>query len=308
MNPDDLARKQVRPHRRGFLGMLAGAAASASLIGSLNLPLQAQDLVYQCPMDADVRSNVPGVCPRCGMTLRAGIPEPQEFPMDMSVSPKPPRANAKTELTFSVHDPQNDKLVSHFQIVHEKLFHMFAVSSDLDYFIHDHPVLGDDSKFRYTIEFPRTGMYRILGDFFPDGATPQLNAKTVIVPGAPMKTPHITKNYDSRRMENMGISLTTEPQVPIAGSETRMFIHLTDADGLEKYIGAWSHMLAASDDVIDLIHSHPFLADGGPEMRFDVYFPRARGYRVWFQFQRKGVINTTYFDVPVADVESAGAQ
>ena len=32
---------------------------------------------------------------------------------------------------------------------------------------------------------------------------------------------------------------------------------------------------------------------------------RARGYRVWFQFQKKGIVNTAYFDIPVADVESA---
>jgi len=302
MTPDDLARIQVRSHRRTFLGILA---ASALGLPFLKNPVFAQDLVYQCPMDPDVRSNVPGVCPRCGMTLRAGIPEPTEFPMDLTVSPKPPKAGTKTELTFAVHDPENDKIVQHYQIVHEMLFHMFVVSADLKWFVHDHPVLGADSKFRYTIEFPRTGMYRILGDFFPDGATPQLNAKTVIVPGAQMETPHLTKDYEHRQMTNMGVSITTEPPVPIAGIETRIFIHLTESEGLEKYIGAWCHMLAASDDVIDLMHSHPFVADGGPEMRFDVYFPRARGYRVWFQFQKKGVVNTAYFDIPVADIEAA---
>ncbi len=294
-------------NRREFFGKLAGAAASASLISKLgDIPLLAQqDLVYQCPMDPDVRSDKPGVCPRCGMTLRAGIPEPQEFPMDLEISPKPPKAGAKTELTFTVHDPQNDKQVKGFQIVHEKLFHMFVVSSDLNYFVHDHPVLGGDGKFRFNVEFPRTGLYRILGDFFPNGATPQLNAKTVIVPGGMMQPPHLTKDYNQRQMTNMGVSITTQPPVPIAGIETRIFIHLTDAEGLEKYIGAWCHMLAASDDVIDLMHSHPFVADGGPEMRFDVYFPRARGYRVWFQFQKKGVINTAYFDIPVADIEQS---
>jgi hypothetical protein len=306
MTPDDLARVRVRTHRRAFLGVLAGAAAaSATGVFSGGMPLFAQDLVYQCPMDPDVRSNVPGVCPRCGMTLRSGIPEPTEFPMDFSFSPKPARVGAKTELAFTIRDPQNDKQVEHFQIVHEKLFHLFVVSSDLNFFVHDHPVFGKDSVFRYQIEFPRAGMYRILGDFFPDGATPQLNAKTIFVPGGSMETPHLTKNYDQKQMSNMGVSITTQPPVPIAGIETRIFIHLTEAEGLEKYIGAWCHMLAASDDVIDLMHSHPFVADGGPEMRFDVYFPRAKGYRVWFQFQKKGVVNTAYFDIPVADIESA---
>ena len=66
-----------------------------------------------------------------------------------------------------------------------------------------------------------------------------------------------------------------------------MFFKVKPAEGLEKYLGAWGHMLAASDDLIDLIHTHPFLADGGPNMQFNVIFPRAATYRVWVQFQRR---------------------
>ena len=58
-----------------------------------------------------------------------------------------------------------------------------------------------------------------------------------------------------------------------------------------------------SDDLIDMIHSHPFLADGGPEIQFNMIFPRARNYRVWVQFQRNGVVNTAHFDVPVKELE-----
>ena len=73
-------------------------------------------------------------------------------------------------------------------------------------------------------------------------------------------------------------------------------------DGLEKYLGAWGHMLAASTDLIDMMHEHPFIADGGPEIQFNVIFPRAKSYRVWVQFQRKGVVNTAHFDVPVKEL------
>ncbi len=62
-------------------------------------------------------------------------------------------------------------------------------------------------------------------------------------------------------------------------------------------------MLAASDDLIDLIHEHPFLADGGSQIQFNVIFPRARTYRMWVQFQRQGVVNTAHFDVPVSALQ-----
>ncbi len=285
----------TKASRRSFL-----AAAAGAYFGSL---LTAQDLVFQCPMDPDVRSNIEGVCPRCGMKLRAGIPEPIEFPMDLKITPSAVKVGEKVQLEFSVLDPENSKLIQHFQIVHEKLFHMFVISQDLQFFVHDHPVFGPDGKFRYAITFPKPGLYRLLGDFYPDGATPQLIAKTIIVPGGSQATPALSHDYSTRDAGNMQVSLETDPPDPIAGTKTMMFFKLSPAEGIEKYIGAWGHMLAASDDLIDLIHTHPFIADGGPNMQFNVYFPRPRTYRVWVQFQRKGVVNTAFYDVPVHDLE-----
>lgn len=258
---------------------------------------------WQCPMDHDVRSSKPGVCSRCGMKLVAGIPAPVEFPLDFSVLPRPLRPDQPAQLRFAVRDPENGRPVLHFEVVHEKLFHMFVISQDLAYFLHDHPVPQPDGTFRYDIRFPRAGLYRLLSDFYPEGATPQLVAKTVIVPGAPQSTPALTRDYTAKTTENLRVSLTTGPAQPVAGTKTMLFFHLEPADGVEKLLGAWGHMLAASDDLIDMIHTHPFLADGGPDMQFNVYFPRPRVYRLWVQFQRNGVVNTARFDVAVKELE-----
>ena len=96
----------------------------------------------------------------------------------------------------------------------------------------------------------------------------------------------------------MRVALETIPDQPVAGARTQMRFTL-DAGGLEKYLGAWAHMLIASDDLIDMMHEHPARADGGPRVEFDIVFPRARAFRVWVQFQRAGVVNTVHFDVPV---------
>jgi hypothetical protein len=261
------------------------------------------DGVFICPMDPDVRSNNPGVCPRCGMKLKEGIPDPVEYHMDLSVKPRVPQVGAPAELIFSIHDPWKDRSVTKFQIVHEKLFHMFVVSEDMKVFVHDHPYLGEDGDFHYNIKFPKPGMYRLLGDFYPDGATPQLIAKTVLVPGDPPGPPQLTRDYSNKTTENMTVELVTDPPKPIAGSKTMMFFKVSPTEGFEKYLGAWGHMLAASDDLIDLIHTHPFLADGGPNVQFNVVFPRAQMYRVWVQFQRAGVVNTAHFDIPVEELK-----
>lgn len=278
-------------------------AALRLLLFGLTRSMGAQEVVYVCPMDPDVRSNSPGVCSRCGMQLKSGIPEPLEYPMDLSVTPAAPQPGRPVHLEFTIRDPHNRRVVTHFQPVHEKLFHMFAVSQDLDFFLHDHPELGPDGVFRFTTSFPRAGLYRILGDFYPDGATPQLISKTLIVPGAPSMQPaRLARDFAAKEATNMKVSVRTEPAQPIAGTKTMMFFHVDPGAGLEKYIGAWGHMLAVSDDLIDLIHTHPFIADGGPDLQFNVYFPRVRNYRVWVQFQRNGQVNTARFDVPVSEL------
>jgi hypothetical protein len=253
-------------------------------------------------MDPDVRSNVAGVCERCGMKLVSGIPDEAEYTLDLNVTPQALKPNQPATFDFVVRDPWKERPVTKFQVVHEKLFHMFAVSQDLKFFLHDHPVFQEDGSFRYQTTLPKPGMYRILGDFYPDGSTPQLIAKTIVLPGKPPEPVHLQKDYSAKTDQNMTVELETDPPQPIAHTKTMMFFKVKPADGLEKYIGAWSHMLAASDDLIDMIHTHPFLADGGPNLQFNVIFPRAHVYRVWVQFQRLGVVNTVYFDVPVEDL------
>ncbi len=258
---------------------------------------------YVCPMDADVRSATPGKCPRCGMTLVLGVPDQVEFPMQVRLTPRVPKPGEPVELTFKVNDPKTGAQISKFEIVHEKLFHMFIVSQDLSYFLHDHPVPQQDGSFEFQAHLPKPGMYRILGDFYPSNATPQLIAKTIFVPGGTLQTPKLTPDLGVKHAENMDVELTMDPPQPIAGFKTLMFFHVKPAEGLEKYIGAWAHMLAASDDTIDLIHTHPFIADGGPQIQFNMIFPRARTYRVWVQFQRKGVVNTAAFTIPVSELK-----
>src|SRR5579871_3847977 len=175
----------MRISRRHFLVAGAALPAFAQISGTtIPNPIAPQGpLDYYCPMDKDVRSDKPGKCPKCGMTLLLGIPDQTEYPLDVIITPEHFHAGEKVEIAFTIKNPKDDKTVKDFTIVHEKLFHMFIVSSDLKYWIHDHPVFGEDGVFRYEETFPKPGMYRILGDFFPTGGIPQLVSRTVFVPG-----------------------------------------------------------------------------------------------------------------------------
>ena len=110
--------------------------------------------------------------------------------------------------------------------------------------------------------------------------------------------PSLSPDYATRAAENVSIGFATSPAEPVAGAPTQLRFTIDPSEGLERYLGVWAHMLAASDDLIDMMHVHPSLADGGREMQFNnVVFPRARGYRIWIQVLRHGVVSTAHFDV-----------
>jgi hypothetical protein len=190
--------------------------------------------------------------------------------------------------------------VTDFELMHERLFHLFVVSQDLGFFLHDHPQLDRSGEFRFDAVFPKPGMYRLLSDFYPRGGTPQLVASTVIVPGAPLTAgTRLAPDLSAKSAANLEVSLRLDPAEPLAGMKTMLFFTLQPAAGLEQYLGAWGHMLAASGDLIDMIHTHPFLTTGGPQVQFNLIFPRPGVHRVWAQFQRLGIVNTGHFDIPV---------
>jgi hypothetical protein len=144
-----------------------------------------------------------------------------EYHMDLTVTPKPAKPNESVRLTFSVFDPWKDRRVEKFTVVHEKLFHAFIVSRDLQFFVHDHPT-WDNGSFRYDIAFPKPGMYRVLGDFYPEAAAPQLLTETIFVAGAEAPAPPLARDYSQKQAENLAIEFSTSPSEPIAGVTTQM--------------------------------------------------------------------------------------
>jgi len=282
----------------------AVASLAILLLGGLCLPTVAQSpVIYQCPMDPDVRSNKPGICPRCGMELVAGIPDDIEYPMDLAMTPRNVKPGETARLQFTIRNPFNGAPVKDFEIVHEKLFHLFVVSQDLKFFAHQHPEPSPSGTFTYDMKFPQPGLFRVLADVYPEGGTPQLIAKSIIIPGTPPAPVKLERDYSPKQTENMQVEIRTEPPQPLAGMRTMIYMKVGPVEGFEQYLGAWAHMLVSSDDLIDLIHTHPYAADGGPQLEFAMTFPRARTYRIWVQFQRKGVVNTARFDVPVEELK-----
>lgn len=265
---------------------------------------------YVCPMHPDERSDQPGKCRRCGMALKLGIPDQAEYSMDVTAAPSLVTPGRKVRLTFAIKQPKDGKVARQFQTVHEKLFHLFVVSNDLRYFRHEHPVQQADGTFVIDQVFPSPGMYRLAADVYPTAGTPQLIDTTLFVSGGrggaiSLEPAVLQPDLSPQHGENTEVAITTIPEKPISGQRTLVFFKFNTAEGMEPYLGAWAHLLIGSDDLIDLIHDHPTVADGGTEMQFSIIFPRAHTYRMWVQFQRKGVVNTVAVNIPVVTLEQA---
>ncbi len=278
-------------------------------VDGLELDLASLDaLPFVCPMDPDIRSETAGVCSRCGMQLVLGLPVPVEYQVQLTTTPAAVRVGEPVQLSFEVIQPDSRARQSEFEIVHEKLFHLFWVSHDLEVFRHEHPVLGDDGIFRIETVFDRPGVYRLMGDFYPSGGTPQMVPMTLTTAGfeEPLETlaPSLAADREPKRGRNIKVSLRTEPAKPLAGLLTLLFFELNTARGLQKYLGAWAHMLAVKDDLITMMHGHPSIADGGKLIQMNVIFPEPGMYRVWVQVQRKGKVSTLPFTVDVSGLPS----
>lgn len=245
------------------------------------------------------------------MKLVANIPEPVEYPTKFSYAPANIPANSKLHIEIRVTDPKTRKPVRNFQVIHERPIHLFIVSEDLEFFAHEHPELGADGIFRHTTVLTKPGNYKLLADFMPEGGTPQLISRVITTAGYTRGLAESIVNPPTdlapKHAENLDVELVADPPQPIAGKKTMLFFKLKPADGLEPYLGAWGHMLAASNDLIDTIHTHPIYvtdpAPGEKQVQFNLFFPREAIYRIWVQFQRQGKVNTVAFTIPVTSLK-----
>jgi Cu/Ag efflux protein CusF len=248
--------------------------------------------LYTCSMHLNYRSNKPGKCPRCGMTLIPTTPAiEEEFDLDMDASPRTPRPGQPLTLRFAVINPRTGAKVKEFGLMHGKLLHLFLVSQDLSDFQHIHPRQLHDGGFVIKTSLKRPGLYKVYTDIYPLDGAPQFlqtNISTVgwrgdVLAGQAHLTPDATLTktvagvkVTPRNAEALGVDLKAldagpvsdlkvelQPDPLISGRKITLKYRLTDAATGEPardmipYLGAWGHMLILSEDQTEAIHSHP---------------------------------------------------
>lgn len=279
---------------------------------------------YRCPMHPDVVSRAAGRCPRCGMTLAPADPyDARDFVVDVMTQPAAPRAGVPVRVRLTVREPQTRTIVRDFVEVHERLYHLFVISQDLEHYDHLHPVQQADGAYVVEVTLPREGSYRLYSDFLPLGAAPQVVAGSLVTAGASgdltAAAAHLVPDTAPRQAGDLRVTLTLPPGGLVAGRDEMLRYHVGDArtnepvGDLEPYLAAFGHTLILSEDTLHYVHAHPleFLPErhensrGGPDLTFKALLPSPGRYRLWTQLKRHGVVSTVSFTV---DVKSPSAQ
>lgn len=269
--------------------------------------LLAQAGSFWCPMHPDIRGQAGDRCPICRMAL---VPQPapsDAYWLDLVPPGRVFQPGVPQVLRFAIRDPRKDEVTRQFDPQHERILHLFIVSHDLEYFTHVHPVQRRDGSFEEHVVLPRAGAYRLIADFVPSGAPPQLVQKSIVTAGyrgSLLRDGRLVLDVADKVVD--GVRVKAVIPEPVAGREQLVTFELEDAgtgrpiDDLEPYLGATGHLLLVGADLQTAAHSHPVadLSNGpGPRVVFQVVFPREGDYRVWLQVQRGGRVLTVPFTV-----------
>ncbi len=192
--------------------------------------------------------------------------------------------------------------VTAYDVEHDKRMHLIAIRRDTSGFRHVHPEMAPDGTWTVPLALPDAGSYRVFADFKPTGGEAVTLGVDVNAAGAFEPRTHAP----SRVAEVDGYRVRLDGDlVPGRSSAVRLTVTKDGAPvtDLEPYLAAYGHLVALREGDLAYLHVHPEGAPGdgrtpaGPEIAFVAEVPSAGGYRLFLDFQHRGVVRTAEFTV-----------
>ena len=157
--------------------------------------------------------------------------------------------------------PQNSSQpIRNYAIEMTKKLHVVVVSKDLSTFLHIHPVLGSDGRFRIDQQFPAAGVYYLYADGEPNDGDHQVFRfdLTVSTPGN-AKHPDLTPTGREVTIGPYTVDLS-KAQLSAGGMDMIQVQILkgdSPANDLHPYLGSPAHAVFLNSRDLSYVHVHP---------------------------------------------------
>jgi len=213
-------------------------------------------------------------------------------------------AGVAQQFSFRILGPDG-KAVTRFVVNHDKLMHFVVARHDLTGFQHLHPAMAPDGTWTIPLTLPSAGIWRLYADFVtldPAGQqVPLALAVDATVAGAynPVALPPA-----ARTAVVDGFTVTMEGTAQVNAAQP-LSLRVFDSGGapvadLERYLGAYGHLVVLRDGDLGYLHVHPEDQLVGGAVKFWIAAPSVGTYRMFFEFQKSGTVHRAEFTVPVA--------
>ena len=223
--------------------------------------------------------------------------------------PVMPAAGQATDLSLQILGP-DQKPVTKFDILHEKLAHLIIVREGLDEFAHVHPDVSDDGTLHIEHKFGKGGPYRLFVDYQPAGGASSLAMGRLSVTGDDSPAAALAPNAGTPVADG---DLEARVEVTPMTEGTTIRFKITGADGkaigdLQPYLGAMGHLVVIKSGTLDYVHAHPVgesktAPDGVVE--FEAHLPTAGIYKAWGQFRHNERVLTFPVVLQIDSVKAA---
>ncbi|MGY0231026.1 hypothetical protein [Longispora urticae] len=206
-------------------------------------------------------------------------------------------AGESAPFTFTVVGP-GGKVVTEFAQVHEQRLHMIVVRRDLSGYQHVHPTMRADGTWELPLTLREPGSYRMFADFTTN-LTPLVLGADLTVPGTYQPTPLPAA---AREAKVGGFDVTYEGTPRIGASQPllfRVFTAGSPVTNLERYLGAYGHLIIVREGDVGYVHAHPEAELSGGAIKFWFTAPGPGRYRAFLDYQVGGTVRTAEFTVVV---------
>ncbi|GAA4571092.1 hypothetical protein GCM10023176_31060 [Micromonospora coerulea] len=205
------------------------------------------------------------------------------------------------ELRFQIRDERR-RAVTRFAVVHDKPLHLIVVRRDLTGYQHLHPTMAADGTWSVPLTLAEPGVWRAYADFT---AVADDGRQAAVTLGVDLTAPG---GYAPRPLPAAATTSTVDgftvdyPGTPKPGESVPLRFRVragAAAAPLERYLGAYGHLVALREGDLGYLHVHPDSGRDGDAVAFQLTVPGPGRYRMFLDFQVAGAVHTAAFTLTV---------